>query len=1145
MHARSLTRLAAVVALATACAQRPDDLSQQQAAGQVDDSQAVTLRSPEVSLAAHHDSSPPLFLMTPADRQPPVEHEPKRLPRRPAGHFAALPTAPVQTSVSPLAMPNTLLNFDGVGAGFTGPAGTFSVAAAPPDTNGDVGPNHYVQTVNTDFAVFSKTGTALFGPVPINTLWNGFGGGCQTNNDGDPTVVYDTIADRWVISQFSVSSTPYMQCVAVSQTPDPTGAWNRYAFSYGNTNFTDYPKIGVWPDAYYTTFNVFANGSTFSGAQVCAYDRAKMLAGQPATQQCFSTDSTWGGLLPAALDGARQPPTGSPEYVVAFGTNNLGVWKFHVDWTTPANTTFAGPTLLAVAAFTDACNDGTCIPQAGTSQQLDSLADRLMYRLAYRNFGDHEAMVVNHSVTAGSSVGVRWYELRPDASHNLSVFQQGTYAPDANYRWMGSMAMDQQGNIALGFSLSSSSLTPQIHYTGRLASDPTGQMTQGEATIINGAGAQSGSRGLTRWGDYSMMSIDPSDGCTFWYTTEYIPSTGEFNWATRIGSFKFPGCGGTTTTNDFSISASPSALSLSAGGSGTSTISTAVTSGSAQSVALSASGVPAGASASFTPSSITSGGSSVLTVSAGTAAAGTYTLTITGTGASTTHTASVTLTVASSGTASIAATPSSITIAQGSTGAVTVQNTGTQSVTLALSGVPSGASGSFSATSVSAGGSSTVSINAGTAAAGTSTLTITGTGSSNTATATVSLTVAAAGTNDFSISASPASLSVQQGGAGSSTISTAVASGSAESVALSASGLPSGATASFNPASVTAGGSSALSIAVGASTPAGSYTVTVTGAAKSATHSASIALTVTAATTGGGIVNGGFETGTLSGWSSSGTTAAVSGGHSGSYAAQVGSSSPFNGDSSISQTFTAPSAGGTLSFFYKVVCTDTVTYDWATATLKDNTTGATYTVLANTCSNTGSWSQASAAVTGGHSYTLTLVDHDDGWATDPTYTLYDDVAIGSGSPPPTGGIANGGFETGTFSGWTTSGTTSVVTVAHSGSYAALAGSTSPTNGDSSIRQTFTAPSGASTLGLYYASNCPDTVTYDWVTVTLKDNTAGTTRTLVPKTCAAAYQWTHVTASVTAGHSYTLTLTNHDDDWASDPTYTLFDDVVLQ
>ncbi|HEX9576300.1 MAG TPA: hypothetical protein VF993_01005, partial [Myxococcales bacterium] len=242
--------------------------------GTIDESQSVTLRGPSVSLAAHHDSSPPLMLMAPAERQQRVEREPKPVPLGPAGHFTQEPRIAVQTSVPALLIPTTALNFDGVGNGFSGPAGSFTVNSAPPDTNGDVGPNHYVQTVNTDFAIFNKSGTAVFGPVPINTLWSGFGGGCQTNNDGDPTVVYDPIADRWVISQFSVNTTPFLQCVAVSQTADPTGSYFRYSFNYGNTDFPDYPKLGVWPDAYYTTFNIFAHGSTFSGARSCAYDRA-------------------------------------------------------------------------------------------------------------------------------------------------------------------------------------------------------------------------------------------------------------------------------------------------------------------------------------------------------------------------------------------------------------------------------------------------------------------------------------------------------------------------------------------------------------------------------------------------------------------------------------------------------------------------------------------------------------------------------------------------------------------------------------------------------------------------------------------------------------------------------------------------------
>src|SRR5205814_1958170 len=380
----------------------------------------------------------------------------------------------------------------------------------------------------------------------------------------------------------------------------------RYSFPY--TGFNDYPKMGVWPDGSYTTFNMFnAAGTAFQGAKICAYDRAKMLTGAAATQQCFNTSTSFGGLLPSDLDGSRLPPAGSPNYVLALGStaNTLAFWKFHVDFTTPANSTFTGPTTLATAAYSEACGGGTCIPQSGTTQQLDSLADRLMYRLAYRNFSDHEALVVNHSITAGSSVGVRWYELRPDASHNLTIFQQGTYAPDSDYRWMGSIAMDQAGNMALGFSRSGTAINPEIHFTARLAGDTLGQMTQGEGSIIDGTGSQTG-RNLSRWGDYSAMAIDPSDDCTFWYTNEYIPSDGAFNWQTRIASFKLPGCPA-SAGNDFSISASPTSLSLVQGASGPISISTALTSGTAGTVSLAVSDVPSGASASFNPGSVTAG----------------------------------------------------------------------------------------------------------------------------------------------------------------------------------------------------------------------------------------------------------------------------------------------------------------------------------------------------------------------------------------------------------------------------------------------------------------------------------------------------------------------------------------------------------
>src|SRR5881275_149475 len=726
-------------------------------------------RDVRVEAEVQHDTSIPLRQMPPALRaQGQRVHPLLPLPRHGGGGVTAADPVLQSLIAQPLA-PALTLNFDGVGNGFSGPAGTFTVAGAPPDTNGSVGPNHYVQIVNADFAVFDKSGAALFGPVPINTLWSRFGGDCETNNDGDPVVEYDKLADRWVIAQPSFSTTPYLECVAVSTTADPTGPYNRYSFSY--TDFPDYPKIGVWPDAYYATFNFFTSGSgNFSGGEVCAYDRASMLAGQAATQQCFNVGTSFGGLLPADLDGGRQPPAGSPNYVVSLGAvdGRLAFWQFHVDWTTPANTSLTGPTTLTTAAFTLPCNDtgGTCVAQSGTTQQLDTLGDRLMYRLAYRNFSDHEALVVNHSITAGSSVGVRWYELRPDASHNLTIFQQGTYAPDSDYRWMGSIAMDQAGNMALGFSRSGTAVNPEIHFTGRLAGDTLGQMTQGEGTIIDGTGSQTDSK-LSRWGDYSAMAIDPSDDCTFWYTNEYIPSDGAFNWKTRIASFRLPGCPASAGT-DFSISTSPSSLSLAPGTSGSISISTAVTSGTAGRVSLAVSGVPSGASASLNPASITAGNSATLNVNAGSAAAGAYTLTVTGTEGSVTHTTTVQLTVtAPSPNFTISASPSSVSVVQGASGSSTISTTVVGSggtISLAVSGTPSGASASVTPTSITAGNSATLNVNAGSAAAGAYTLTVTGTEGSVTHTTTVQLTVTAPtkSTTTSTLSSSPNSSLVGQ-----------------------------------------------------------------------------------------------------------------------------------------------------------------------------------------------------------------------------------------------------------------------------------------------------------------------------------------------------------------------------------------------
>jgi hypothetical protein len=850
---------------------------------------------PIVTHDVHHDVSPPLASIAGHPSPPTAPHEadaPVRMPPLRNGPRNNL-VAPVQGAVS-TAAPAPSNNFAGVGNGFSGPNGTFTVNAAPPDTNGNVGPQDYVQTVNTDFAIFNKdatrgaVGSVRYGPVQINTLWSGFGGLCQTDNDGDPTVVYDQMANRWVISQFAVTgATTYLQCVAVSTGADPTGSYYRYSFPY--SNFPDYPKMGVWPDAYYTTYNMFQGGSTFVGAEVCAFNRANMLTGAAATQQCFTTSTAFGGLLPSNLDGPTLPPSGSPNYVVALNTTtSLAFWKFHVDWTTPANSTFTGPSSIAVASYAEACGGGTCIPQSGTTQQLDSLADRAMYRFSYRNFGTYESLVVDHAITSGSSVGMRWYELR-NPNGTVTVNQQGTQAPDSAYRWMGSIAQDHVGDMAMGYSVSSSSQHPGITYTGRLVSDPANTMPQGETSVIVGGGSQTG-QNLSRWGDYSAMTVDPADDCTFWYTNEYIPSNGAFNWKTQIASFKFPSCSsGPTPTPTPTPPPTP--------------------------------------------------------------------------------------------------TP-------------TPTNTPTPGPTATPTPIPP------------------------------------------------------------------------------------------------------------------------------TPTPTPPPTPTPTPAP-------------------GGIVNGGFETGSFSGWTTGGIATSISTtAHSGTYAGQAGSTSPTNGDSTIAQTFTVPTGNNTLTFWYRVVCPDTVTFDWATATLKDNTANTTTTPLGKTCTNTGAYAKVTASVTAGHSYTLTLVSHDDNYATDPTYTLFDDVALSNVVPVPNP-IVNPGFETGSFSGWTTGGiATSISTTAHSGTYSGQAGSTSPTNGDSTIAQTFTAPTGASSFSVWYRIVCPDTVTYDWATITLKDNTTNTTATLLGKTCSNTGTWQRVTASVTAGHSYTLTLLSHDDNYATDPTYTLFDDAVV-
>jgi hypothetical protein len=780
-----------------------------------------------VSSALHHDTSPPLRTLPVPPVRPhttaPGEDEPV-----PSGVVAGRDPL-VRTALASAAAPPIDVNVEGLGAGMpTG--GSYSY---PPDPVSAVGQTQVMELVNSSLAVFDKRGALLLGPRPTNTIWSGFGGTCENTNDGDAKVRYDTLANRWVVTQFSYFTAPYGVCVAVSATNDATGSWHRYFFPFKDQ--TDSPMLSVWSDGYYVSLNgIFPDDNL--DVPVCVLDRTSMLSGAAATQQCFSTGARAGEPVAMELDGTAPPPAGAPNIILnvdrATG-NQLDAWKLHVDWTTPSKSLLTALPAVPVAAFTP---PGFLAPQPGTTNTISAGGNN--YRLAYRNFGDHESMVFSDTVATGNITAIRWYELRMSGGSPV-LYQQGTFAPgDGVDRFLGSAAMDKQGNIAVGYSVSNATTVyPGLRFTGRLAGDPLGQMTLAEGTIIDGHGSQTGT---SRWGDYATMSVDPVDDCTFWFTSQYIGENTSVGWRTRLASFRMPGCG------------------------------------------------------------------------------------------------------------------------------------------------------------------------------------------------------------------------------------TAV---------------------------------------------------------------------------GAGILNGNFETGTLASWTKTGTASVGTPAHGGSYAAIVGSTAPTSGDSALAQSFTAPAAGGTLSFWYAVHCQDTITYDWATATLKDTTAGTTVTVLPKTCTNSGAWLQASSALVANHAYTLTLTSHDDNHAADATYVLYDDVTIATTAPPPA--LANGGFETGTFAPWTSVGTTSIGATAHGGTHGAVLGKVGAvTTGDSAIAQTFAAPSTGGTLSFWYQMSCNDTVTYDWATATLKDNTSGTSTTPLSKTCRTG-TWTPVSAAVVAGHSYTLTLTNHDDGHAGDPTYTLVDDVAIR
>ena len=452
-------------------------------------------------------------------------------------------------------------NFEALGVGTPG----FSISGAPPDTTLAVSPTQIVQWVNSQLAVYNKAGVSQLaapGFVNGNTIWSALGASslCATTNRGDPIVQYDRINNRWILSQFAFNAgnTSNAQCIAVSQTSNALGAYYLYEYNFG-ASLPDYGKLGLWTDAYYISYNMFTYpGATFSGGRMCAYDKAAMLAGTAALQICFNNPTGF-SYLPADMDGTTPPPAGTPHMSISWNwaftpaaPYAMNLTKFVPDFANPAASTFndgfGGATFSSVdfpldAGTVAACadNGNACVPQLGTTNLLDTLGSRHMYRLVYRNFGTYDSLLISQSVDpAGAAVAaVRWFEIRKPGTSTPVVFQNSTYAPGTLNRWMSSAAFDKLGNIGIGYSASSSAQNPSINVAGRLRNDPK-NLLRSEVLVQAGGGSQTGT--LRRWGDYSTMQIDPADECTFWYTTQYIGGNGTFNWRTRVASFKFPNC---------------------------------------------------------------------------------------------------------------------------------------------------------------------------------------------------------------------------------------------------------------------------------------------------------------------------------------------------------------------------------------------------------------------------------------------------------------------------------------------------------------------------------------------------------------------------------------------------------------------------
>jgi hypothetical protein len=539
------------------------------------DRPAVHAPKPHFTKAAAHDKSAPLRVL--AQHAQVNAHPQVRAPLdrgRIPGDNGFTRDGAVQRHVDPHAVTTfPIQNFEGISN-----QDNFNIYGGrvnPPDPVGDVGKNQYVEMVNLAFAVYSKTGGTLLGPTPIGALWDGFAIPDCTDPSGDPIVLYDQLANRWILTQFTTSgfadpSLPFYNCVAISTSPDATGSYYRYAFTTG-FNFPDYPKYGVWSDSYVITTREFGPTTEY-GIGVYGLEKSKMLHGKPARSVSFFIDGNdpallplvGDGLLPADIDGKKEPPnnaaiplagTQDDDYVYGATSDAVNMWDLAVKWRNRPTASLTYAAQLPVAPFDSnfPCGPDSrdCLAQPGITdpaQFLDILSyrQRPTWRLAYRKFNGYESMVTNQSVEAAPGVaGVRWYEIRR-TNGAYSIYQQGTYAPnDGVNRWMGSIAQDKRGNFGLGYSaVNGTDVFPGIRFTGRFAGDPLGTMTLGEGKIAVGTGVQTTTN--SRWGDYTSMNVDPVDDCTFWYVNEYYTAAGQASspagWQTRIASFKMPGC---------------------------------------------------------------------------------------------------------------------------------------------------------------------------------------------------------------------------------------------------------------------------------------------------------------------------------------------------------------------------------------------------------------------------------------------------------------------------------------------------------------------------------------------------------------------------------------------------------------------------